>query len=34
MRQSVAIVTVLTLGTGRSISVVQALEALARPGVT
>lgn len=34
MGQSVAIVTLLTMGTGRTISVVQALEALAGPGVT
>lgn len=33
MGQSIAIVTVLTVGTGRAVSVVQALEALAGPGV-
>ncbi len=32
--QSVAIVTMLTVGTGRAIGVVQALDALAGPGVT
>lgn len=34
MGQSVAIVTLLTVGTGRAISVVQALEALTSSGVT
>lgn len=32
--QSVAIVTLLTVGTGRAVGVIQALEALACPGVT
>lgn len=32
--QSVAVVTELTVGTGRAFGVVQALETLARPGVT
>lgn len=34
MGQSVAIVTVLTVGTGRAVGVVQALEAFAGPAVT